>query len=144
MTDLRRICGSEGRTEAEQRDGAVMALDRDGRGAGEEKKKRKKKNKERNHENRKQGKREKEGNKERGAWVLLREKGPRQQILKDINLGIYEYEGEVHTIMVKNGSGKSTLAKVLVSHPDYEVTGGSAVFKGENLLDMEPNRGKVT
>ncbi|PKI43003.1 hypothetical protein CRG98_036581 [Punica granatum] len=40
--------------------------------------------------------------------------------------------------MGKNGSGKSTFSKVLVGHPDYEVTGGSMVFKGENLLDMEP------
>lgn len=28
--------------------------------------------------------------------------------------------------------------QVLVGHPDYEVTGGSVVFKGENLLDMAP------
>ncbi|KAM3695628.1 hypothetical protein ACB098_07G147600 [Castanea mollissima] len=28
--------------------------------------------------------------------------------------------------------------KVLVGHPDYEVTGGSVVFKGENLVEMEP------
>ncbi|KAJ6901365.1 ABC transporter I family member 6 [Populus alba x Populus x berolinensis] len=48
------------------------------------------------------------------------------------------YEGEVHAIMGKNGSGKSTFSKVLAGHPDYEVTGGSVVFKGENLLDMEP------
>ncbi|RVW96965.1 ABC transporter I family member 6, chloroplastic [Vitis vinifera] len=27
---------------------------------------------------------------------------------------------------------------VLVGHPDYEVTGGTVVFKGENLLDMDP------
>lgn len=40
--------------------------------------------------------------------------------------------------MGKNGSGKSTFSKVLVGHPDYEVTGGSVVFKGENLLDMDP------
>ncbi|KAI3993701.1 hypothetical protein MKX01_002714 [Papaver californicum] len=58
------------------------------------------------------------------------------QILKGVNLVIYE--GEVHAIMGKNGSGKSTFSKVLVGHPDYEVTGGNVVFKGENLLDMEP------
>ncbi|XP_028126351.1 ABC transporter I family member 6, chloroplastic-like [Camellia sinensis] len=40
--------------------------------------------------------------------------------------------------MGKNGSGKSTFAKVLVGHPDYEVTGGSVVFKGENVLEMDP------
>ncbi|KAJ6323221.1 hypothetical protein OIU77_012955 [Salix suchowensis] len=40
--------------------------------------------------------------------------------------------------MGKNGSGKSTFSKVLAGHPDYEVTGGSVVFKGESLLDMEP------
>nr|XP_010921195.1 ABC transporter I family member 6, chloroplastic [Elaeis guineensis] len=59
-----------------------------------------------------------------------------QEILRGVNLTIYE--GEVHAIMGKNGSGKSTLAKVLVGHPDYEVTGGSVIFKGENLLEMEP------
>ncbi|GLT50037.1 hypothetical protein SLA2020_235490 [Shorea laevis] len=60
----------------------------------------------------------------------------KQEILKGVNLVVCE--GEVHAIMGKNGSGKSTLSKVLVGHPDYEVTGGSVVFKGENLLDMEP------
>ncbi|GKU91482.1 hypothetical protein SLEP1_g5349 [Rubroshorea leprosula] len=60
----------------------------------------------------------------------------KQEILKGVNLVVCE--GEVHAIMGKNGSGKSTLSKVLVGHPDYEVTRGSVVFKGENLLDMEP------
>lgn len=59
-----------------------------------------------------------------------------QQILNGVNLTIRE--GEVHAIMGKNGSGKSTLSKVLVGHPDYEVTAGSATFKGQNLFDLEP------
>ncbi|KAG0569243.1 hypothetical protein KC19_6G076600 [Ceratodon purpureus] len=60
----------------------------------------------------------------------------RQEILNGVDLVIRE--GEVHAIMGKNGSGKSTLSKVLVGHPDYEVTGGTAMFKGENLFDKEP------
>lgn len=59
-----------------------------------------------------------------------------QQILKGVNLVMRE--GEIHAVMGKNGSGKSTFSKVLVGHPDYEVTGGSITFKGENLLDMTP------
>lgn len=60
----------------------------------------------------------------------------KQEILRGVNLVVYE--GEVHAIMGKNGSGKSTFSKVLAGHPDYEVTGGSVVFKGEDLLEMEP------
>ncbi len=59
-----------------------------------------------------------------------------EQILKGVNLTIKE--GEVHAIMGKNGSGKSTLSKVLVGHPDYEVTAGSASFKGKDLFELEP------
>lgn len=59
-----------------------------------------------------------------------------EEILKGVTLTIKE--GETHAIMGKNGSGKSTLTKVLVGHPSYEVTGGSAKFKGEDLFEMEP------
>ncbi|KAA8539717.1 hypothetical protein F0562_026409 [Nyssa sinensis] len=65
----------------------------------------------------------------------------KQPILKGVNLTVCE--GEIHAIMGKNGSGKSTFAKVLVGHPDYEVTGGSVVFKGENLLEMDPEERSV-
>ncbi|GLJ44322.1 hypothetical protein SUGI_0927870 [Cryptomeria japonica] len=60
----------------------------------------------------------------------------RLEILRGIDLVIRP--GEVHAIMGKNGSGKSTFSKVLVGHPDYEVTGGTVIFKGESLLDKEP------
>jgi Fe-S cluster assembly ATP-binding protein len=57
-------------------------------------------------------------------------------ILKGVNLEINA--GEIHAIMGLNGSGKSTFSKVLAGHPDYEVTGGEVIFKGNNLLDLEP------
>ncbi|KAL7147648.1 hypothetical protein ABFS83_06G121300 [Erythranthe nasuta] len=60
----------------------------------------------------------------------------KQTILKGVNLTVRE--GEVHAVMGKNGSGKSTFAKVLVGHPDYEITGGSVTYKGQDLLEMEP------
>ncbi|KAK9814643.1 hypothetical protein WJX72_009174 [[Myrmecia] bisecta] len=47
-------------------------------------------------------------------------------------------EGEVHAIMGTNGSGKSTLTKVIVGHPDYEVLGGSVTYRGQDLLELEP------
>ena len=46
--------------------------------------------------------------------------------------------GEVHAIMGPNGSGKSTLAHVLAGRDDYEVTAGSVLFQGQDLLDLDP------
>ena len=57
-------------------------------------------------------------------------------ILKGVNLEVKA--GEVHAIMGRNGSGKSTFSKVLAGHPAYEVTGGEIIYKGENILDKEP------
>ncbi|SKB92248.1 Fe-S cluster assembly ATPase SufC [Dyadobacter psychrophilus] len=59
-----------------------------------------------------------------------------KEILKGINLEVKP--GEVHAIMGPNGSGKSTLASVLAGREEYEVTGGSVVFDGKNILDMAP------
>ncbi|MCA3352296.1 MAG: Fe-S cluster assembly ATPase SufC [Roseomonas sp.] len=57
-------------------------------------------------------------------------------ILKGIDLVVPQ--GEVHAIMGPNGSGKSTLSYVLSGRDGYEVTGGEALFHGQDLLAMEP------
>lgn len=57
-------------------------------------------------------------------------------ILKGVNLTVNS--GEVHAIMGPNGAGKSTLSNVLTGHPKYDVTEGSVIFNGHDLLDMEP------
>jgi Fe-S cluster assembly ATP-binding protein len=59
-----------------------------------------------------------------------------REILKGLTLEIPA--GEVHAMMGPNGSGKSTLAQVLAGREDYEVTAGSVVYRGENLLALKP------
>ena len=59
-----------------------------------------------------------------------------KEILKGINLEVNR--GEIHAIMGPNGSGKSTLSSVIAGREDYQVTGGSIDFEGENLMDLDP------
>jgi Fe-S cluster assembly ATP-binding protein len=66
----------------------------------------------------------------------LRASAGETEILKGIDLTVLA--GEVHAIMGPNGSGKSTLAQVLAGHPAYTVTGGTVLFDGVDLLEMEP------
>lgn len=61
-----------------------------------------------------------------------------QEILKGVNLTIKQ--GEVHALMGPNGTGKSTLAYVLMGHPGYEVTEGEVIYKGYNILELEPDQ----
>ena len=57
-------------------------------------------------------------------------------ILRGIDLELLP--GEIHAIMGPNGSGKSTLSNVLVGKPGYEVTQGEVLFRGQNLVEMDP------
>lgn len=58
-----------------------------------------------------------------------------KDILQGLNLEVKP--GEIHAIMGPNGSGKSTLANALAGREEYEVTGGTIEFEGEDLLEMD-------
>jgi Fe-S cluster assembly ATP-binding protein len=60
-----------------------------------------------------------------------------KEILRGVNL--FVKTGEVHAIMGPNGSGKSTLARAIAGHPGYEVTEGQILYKGQDLLEMDPD-----
>ncbi|HEY9582469.1 MAG TPA: Fe-S cluster assembly ATPase SufC, partial [Savagea sp.] len=58
-----------------------------------------------------------------------------KEILKGVNLSINT--NEIHAIMGPNGTGKSTLASAIMGHPKYEVTSGTILLDGEDVLEME-------
>jgi Fe-S cluster assembly ATP-binding protein len=60
-----------------------------------------------------------------------------KEILMGVDLTVKQ--GEIHALMGPNGTGKSTLAYILMGHPKYEVTQGEVIFKGRNILDLEPD-----
>jgi Fe-S cluster assembly ATP-binding protein len=66
----------------------------------------------------------------------LRAKVGDKEILRGVDLHVAP--GEVHAIMGPNASGKSTLAHVLSGRENYQVTGGSVIYQGKDLLAMAP------
>jgi Fe-S cluster assembly ATP-binding protein len=64
------------------------------------------------------------------------------EILQGVDLVVQP--GEVHALMGPNGSGKSTLATTLLGSPEYEVTGGRILFKGDDVTSWDTEiRGKA-
>jgi Fe-S cluster assembly ATP-binding protein len=57
------------------------------------------------------------------------------EILHGVDLEVRS--GQVEAVMGPNGSGKSTLANALLASPEYEVTEGRVLFRGEDVTDWE-------
>lgn len=57
-----------------------------------------------------------------------------KKILKNVNLNIRE--GETHVLLGPNGAGKSTLFMTILGFPNYNVTNGHIIFKGEDITNL--------
>lgn len=60
-----------------------------------------------------------------------------KEILKNINMEIQS--GETHILFGPNGSGKTSLLMTIMGYPQYKVTAGRIVFKGEDITEMPIN-----
>ncbi|MEN6429382.1 MAG: ABC transporter ATP-binding protein, partial [Coriobacteriales bacterium] len=58
-----------------------------------------------------------------------------REILRGVDLAIGE--GETHVLLGPNGTGKSTLLNTIIGLPNYRVTQGRIVFKGQDLSGLE-------
>ena len=70
----------------------------------------------------------------RDLHVSVETKEGAKPILRGVDLTVRS--GETHAIMGPNGSGKSTLAYSLAGHPKYEITSGTVLLDGEDVLAM--------
>ncbi|MFC1884187.1 ABC transporter ATP-binding protein [Thermodesulfobacteriota bacterium] len=57
-----------------------------------------------------------------------------KEILEHIDLEIMP--GETHILFGPNGSGKTSLLMTIMGYPQYEVTNGKIMFKGEDITHM--------
>lgn len=57
-----------------------------------------------------------------------------KEILKHIDLEIGS--GETHILFGPNGSGKTSLMMTIMGYPQYRVTGGKILFKGQDITNM--------
>jgi Fe-S cluster assembly ATP-binding protein len=60
-----------------------------------------------------------------------------KEILKGVDLIVKQ--GEIQALMGPNGTGKSTLAYALMGHPMYDITDGEVWFKGQNIVELNPD-----
>ena len=58
-----------------------------------------------------------------------------RKILDKFNIEIKD--GEIHAIMGPNGTGKSTLSKIIMGSHEYNIAGGSIIFNGEDITNLE-------
>ncbi|MEE0205195.1 MAG: Fe-S cluster assembly ATPase SufC [Oscillospiraceae bacterium] len=60
-----------------------------------------------------------------------------KEILRGVNLTVGV--DETHVLMGPNGTGKSTLGYAITGNPNYTVTSGQILFRGEDITDLPVN-----
>lgn len=58
-----------------------------------------------------------------------------KEILSHVNLKIAE--GETHVLLGPNGAGKSTLFMTILGFPNYNITHGKIIYKGEDITNLD-------